>query len=100
MNTAWLLRSRTIWWALGLSTASCMGLLLFSPEGLPGLRKREAEYREARQKLLELNRQNRELLAEVQRLKARDPELMEALARRQGLAQPGETIYTFRDRPK
>jgi len=40
---------------------------------------------------------NRSLAEEVRRLAARDPELYEALARRQGLARPGETIYTFRE---
>jgi len=29
-------------------------------------------------------------------LAAQDPELMESLARRQGYARPGETVYTFR----
>jgi cell division protein FtsB len=51
----------------------------------------------AHKRLVELNRRNRELLDEVQRLAAKDPELMEALARRQGYARKGETVYTFRN---
>ena len=39
-------------------------------------------------------------MAEVQRLAAKDPELMEALARRQGYARKGETVYTFRNRER
>ena len=45
-----------------------------------------------------MRRANLELGEEVQRLAAKDPELYEALARQQGLARPGETIYTFRER--
>ena len=49
---------------------------------------------------MQLNHRNRELLEEVQRLAAKDPELMEALARRQGYARKGETVYTFRNRER
>jgi cell division protein FtsB len=44
-----------------------------------------------------MRRANLELAQEVKRLAAKDPELYEALARQQGLAKPGETIYTFRE---
>ncbi len=98
MNTSWLLRSSTLYGALGLSAALSLVVLLFSQDGLPELRRREAELAEARARLMDLNRHNRELLEEVQRLAAKDPELMEALARRQGYARPGETVYTFRNR--
>jgi cell division protein FtsB len=74
--------------------------MLFSQEGLPELRKREIELRAARTHLVELNRRNRELMDEVQRLAAKDPEVMEALARRQGYARRGETVYTFRNRER
>jgi cell division protein FtsB len=74
--------------------------MLFSQGGLPELHKREAELRSARAHLIDLNRHNRELLAEVQRLAAKDPEVMEALARRQGYARKGETVYTFRGRER
>jgi cell division protein FtsB len=47
--------------------------------------------------LLKMQRSNLELAQEVRRLAAKDPELYEALARQQGLARPGETIYTFRE---
>lgn len=98
MNANWLLKSSTLWGALGVSGLLSLGALLFSEGGLPELRKREAELAAARTRLVELNRSNRELLEEVQRLAAKDPELMEALARRQGYARPGETVYTFRNR--
>ena len=100
MNANWLLKSSTLWGVLGASAFLSLLALLFSQGGLPELRKREAELANARTRLLELNRHNRELLEEVQRLAAKDPELMEALARRQGYARPGETVYTFGSRGK
>ena len=100
MNLNWLLRSRTVWWSLALSGVSSLLLLWLSPDGVPEMGKRQRELQEAKRSLLELSRNNRELYAEVHRLAQRDPELMEALARRQGFARPGETVYTFKDRAK
>lgn len=100
MNVNWLLRSRTVWWSLALSGLSSLALLWLSPDGIPELRKRQRELVETKRSLLELSKTNRELYAEVHRLAQRDPELMEALARRQGFAKPGETVYTFKDRQK
>jgi cell division protein FtsB len=97
MNANWLLRSSTLYGVLGASALLSLMALLFSQDGLPDLRKRQAELAETRTRLMDLNRKNRELLEEVQRLAAKDPELMEALARRQGYARPGETVYTFRN---
>ncbi len=97
MDLSRLLDSRTIWGALGVSALLSTAILLFSPGGLPALNKQEAELREAQTRLLELNRRNRDLYLEVLRLSKQDPELMEALARRQGYARPGETVYTFRN---
>jgi len=98
MNSGWLLKSSTLWWALGLSCASSVAILFFSPDGIMNLRKREAELIAFRQDLAAKAQRNQELTEEVKRLAARDPELLEALARRQGFAKPGETIYTFRER--
>lgn len=98
MNTSWLLKSRTVWGALLGSAFLSTAILWLLPGGLPAVHKRQAELQRQREVLLGLNRRNRELFEEVQRLAKRDPELMEALARRQGFARPGETIYTFRDR--
>ena len=100
MNANWLLKSSTLWGVLGASGFLSLMAMLFSQEGLPELRKREAELRSARTHLVELNRRNRELMEEVQRLAAKDPEVMEALARRQGYARKGETVYTFRNRER
>ncbi|HEY3271791.1 MAG TPA: septum formation initiator family protein [Geothrix sp.] len=100
MNASWLLKSSTLWGVLGASGFLSLMALLFSQGGLPELRKREGELAATRARLVELNRRNRELLEEVQRLAAKDPELMEALARRQGYARPGETVYTFGAREK
>lgn len=100
MNANWLLKSSTLWGVLGASAFLSLVAILFSEGGLPELRKRESELAAARSRVLELNRRNRELLEEVQLLAAKDPELMEALARRQGYARPGETVYTFRNREK
>ena len=77
-----------------LSTA----LLFLSPSGLPSLSKQRKELRDCQMELLQKHQRNRELLEEVHRLSAKDPELFEALARRQGYARPGETVFTFRDR--
>lgn len=98
MNAGWLLKSSTLWWALGLSCVSSLAILLVSPDGVMNLRKREAELIAFRQDLATKAQRNRELTEEVKRLSAKDPELLEALARRQGFAKPGETIYTFRER--
>ncbi|HJV38475.1 MULTISPECIES: FtsB family cell division protein [Geothrix] len=100
MNANWLLKSSTLWGVFGASAFLSLMALLFSQGGLPELRKQEAELAATRARLLELNKRNRELLEEVQRLAAKDPELMEALARRQGYARPGETVYTFGSRGK
>ena len=100
MNVNWLLRSRTVWWSLGLSALASFMLLWLSPDGVPEMQKRQRELQEAKRSLLELSRTNRDLYGEVHKLAQRDPELMEALARRQGFARPGETIYTFKDRGK
>ena len=97
MDLTRLLESRTIWSALGLSALVSAAILVFSPGGLRALSKQDAELREARARLLELNKRNHELYLEVLRLSKQDPELMEALARRQGYARPGETVYTFRN---
>lgn len=98
MTTAWLLKSSTLWGVLVLSGVGSTGILLFSPDGVPSLRKRQAELLAQQVQLLKMHRANAQLSDEVRRLAARDPELYEALARQQGLARPGETVYTFRDR--
>lgn len=98
MNPGWLLRSRTLWWALGLSSLASAAILAFAPDGLPDLRKREAELRAFEAELRQKAERNRALAEEVQRLAVQDPELFEALARRQGFARPGETVYTFREK--
>lgn len=100
MNPNWLLKSSTLWGAAAASSLLSVVALLFSQGGVPELRKREAELTAAKVRLVELNRHNRELLEEVQKLAAKDPELMEALARRQGYAKKGETVYTFRNRER
>jgi cell division protein FtsB len=98
MNTSLLLKSSTLWGALAFSGLASTAILLFSPDGVGSLHKRRAELQEQQRQLLRIHRSNLELSLEVKRLAARDPELYEALARQQGLARPGETIYTFRDR--
>ncbi len=98
MNTSLLLKSSTLWGVLAFSGLASAGIILFSPDGISSLNKRQAEIREQQRQLLRLRRANLELSEEVKRLAAKDPELYEALARQQGLARPGETIYTFRER--
>ena len=97
MNSAWLLKSSTLWGALAFSCVATTFMLLFSSDGLPSFRKRQAELRDYQGVLLQKSARNRELAEEVRRLATKDPELLEALARRQGYARPGETIYTFRE---
>jgi cell division protein FtsB len=96
MNINRLLESRTLWIALGLSGLMSAGILWLAPGGLRDLGRRQVELREAQIKLRTLNQNNHELYDEVRRLAAQDPELMETLARRQGYARPGETVYLFR----
>jgi cell division protein FtsB len=98
VNAVWLLRSRTLWGALGVSAVISTAILLLAPDGLPALRQRQGELRAYKEDLLQKARRNRELAEEVRRLAAKDPELFEALARRQGYARPGETVYSFRER--
>jgi len=98
VNAAWLLRSKTLWSALGISAVTSSGILLLAPDGLPALQKRQGELRAYKADLLQKAMRNRELAEEVRRLAAKDPELFEALARRQGFARPGETVYSFRER--
>lgn len=83
---------------MGISALASTGILLFAPDGLPALRKREGELRAFKEDLLQKAKHNRELAQEVRRLAAKDPELFEALARRQGYTRPGETVYSFRER--
>jgi len=97
MNPAWLLKSSTLWTVLVISGLASGCILLLSPDGLPSLRKRQEEMVDQQYQLLKMRRSNLELGQEVRRLAGRDPELYEALARQQGLARPGETIYTFRE---
>ena len=97
-NVTWFLRSSTLWSVLLASGLLSSVLLWVSPDGFPSLRKRQAELQQYRSELVANNRRNQELLDEVLRLARQDPELMESLARRQGFARPGETIYTFRER--
>jgi cell division protein FtsB len=100
MGSAWLLKSSTLWAVLVLSGLASTAILLLSPDGLPSLGKRQAEMAEQTYQLQKMRRSNRDLSNEVHRLSAKDPELYEALARQQGLARPGETIYTFREPSK
>lgn len=97
-NVTWFLRSSTLWSVLLASGLLSSVLLWVSPDGFPSLQKRQAELQQYRSELVAKNRRNQELLDEVLRLARQDPELMESLARRQGFARPGETIYTFRER--
>ncbi|MBS1767353.1 MAG: septum formation initiator family protein [Acidobacteria bacterium] len=96
MNLNRLLESRTLWAALGLSALLSLAVLWLGPGGMRDLDRQQTELREAQHRLLDLNRSNHDLYDEVRRLAAQDPELMESLARRQGYARPGETVYTFR----
>ena len=98
MNTSFLLKSSTLWGVLAFSGLASTAILLFSPDGVASLHKRRAELLEQQRQLVRMRRANLELGEEVKRLAAKDPELYEALARQQGLARPGETIYTFRER--
>lgn len=96
MNINRLLESRILWASLLLSALVSAAILWLAPGGLRDLGRQQTELREAQTKLLDLNQNNHALYDEVRRLAAQDPELMESLARRQGYARPGETVYTFR----
>lgn len=96
MNINRLLESRTLWAALAISALMSAGILWLAPGGLRDLGRQQTDLRDATVKLRALNQNNHDLYDEVRRLAAQDPELMETLARRQGYARPGETVYTFR----
>ena len=96
MNVNRLLESRALWAALGISALMSAAILWLAPGGLRDLDRQQAELRDAQKKLRDLNKDNHQLYEEVRRLAAQDPALMESLARRQGYARPGETVYTFR----
>ncbi|HET8900904.1 MAG TPA: septum formation initiator family protein [Holophagaceae bacterium] len=96
MNINRLLESRTLWAALAVSALMSAGILWLAPGGLRDLGRQQQDLRDAQIKLRTLNQNNHDLYDEVRRLAAQDPELMETLARRQGYARPGETVYTFR----
>jgi hypothetical protein len=83
--------------ALALSGAVTVSILLFTPGGLPSLRKRQSELVNHKFNLLGLSKQNQHLLDEVRRLGEKDPELMENLVRRLGYDRPGEKVYIFGD---
>jgi cell division protein FtsB len=97
MGAAWLLKSSTLWVVLALSGLTSTCILLLSPDGMPSLHNSQTELFDQQVQLQKMRRANLELAQEVRRLAAKDPELYEALARQQGLARPGETIYTFRE---
>jgi cell division protein FtsB len=95
MNLAWLLKSRTICFALAASSALTVAVLLFSPKGVPSLNKRKAELFSHKTNLLALAKQNKKLFDDIRRLDSKDPELMEELVRRMGYDRPGEKVYVF-----
>lgn len=97
MNISRLLESRILWGALSLSALMSAAILWLGPSGMRDLGRQQTDLREAQSKLRSLNANNHELYDEVRRLAAQDPELMESLARRQGYARPGETVYIFRN---
>jgi cell division protein FtsB len=97
MNLAWLLKSKTIWMALALSTSVTAFILLLTPGGLPTLRKRQTELFSHKLNLYGISKQNKALFDEVRRLSEKDPDLMEALVRRLGYDRPGEVVYVFGD---
>jgi cell division protein FtsB len=97
MNLAWLLKSKTIWIAFLLSSCATAYILVLSPKGLPALSKRRTELLSHKLNLFGISKQNRALIDEVNRLREKDPDLMEALVRRLGYDRPGEVVYVFGD---
>ena len=96
MNLNRLLDSRALWAALGISALLSAAILWLAPGGMRDLGRQESELRDAQLKLRALNQSNFDLYNEDLRLSKHDAELFEAMARRQGYARPGETVYTFR----
>jgi len=92
-----LLRFNTLWTVMVISASASACVLLFSSDGLYSIQKRQVEITDQRHQLKKIRKLNLDLTQEVQRFANKDPELYEALARQQGLARPGEIIYTFRD---
>ena len=61
MSTAWLLKSSTLWAVLVLSGLVSATIFLFSPDGVPSLRKRETDLLDQKIQLQRLRRGNLEL---------------------------------------
>ena len=97
MNITYLLKSSTLWTVVVTSVSVSTCVLLFSSDGLYSIQKRQIEMANQKYQLKKIRELNCELAQEVHRFATKDPELYEALARQQGLARPGEIIYTFRD---
>jgi cell division protein FtsB len=97
MNATYLLKSNTLWTIVTISASVSACVLLVSSDGLYSMQKRQVEMTDQQYKLNKIRKLNLELTQEVNKFAAKDPELYEALARQQGLARPGEIIYTFRD---
>ena len=55
MNTAWLLKSSTLWTVLAISGLVSTAILLLSPDGLPSIRKRESERLDQQYQLLRIS---------------------------------------------
>ena len=70
-------------------------VIIWSPRGLLHLRQLYGEHRELTQKNLTLEKQNRRLYQQIDRL-LNDPSALEDLARKElGLVKEGELIFQF-----
>lgn len=96
-ESTYLLRSNTLWTVMAISVSVSACVLLFSSDGLYSIQKRQVEMKDQQYQLNNIRKLNSELTQEVHKFATKDPELYEALARQQGLARPGEIIYTFRN---
>jgi len=80
---------------------SCFAALLFAwltfgPHGLLDLSKMQKEKEESGVLIQELKGKNRELIAEIRRLKG-DPQYLESVSRKElGLVRENEVIYRFK----
>jgi len=80
---------------------SCFAVLLFvwltfGPNGLLDLRKMQKQKEESGVVIEEMKEKNKELIAEIRRLRG-DPQYLESVARKElGLVRENEVIYRFK----
>lgn len=90
-------RKRTVLFTLGTLVIVYLFLtLIFGENGLLRYIKMRSIKTDIRTDIVRLKKQNKETKKQIEAL-SKDPNLVEELARKQGLAKDGEIIFKFKD---